>query len=126
MAIREVETGYQEMLAKYHAMRAASEEVDYIEQRWRRLASEDRSGNLYLEDLLRAQERLTAEEFAFLQAETTYALSLINLKRADGTLLEAEGIEVGRGHQNGLPITVFDRIDTSGLLEDSEIWEPME
>ncbi len=111
VAIREVETGYQDLLAKYHAMRAASEEVDYIEQRWRRLAGEERSVNLYLEDLLRAQERLTAAEFAFLQAETTYGLSLINLKRANGTLLQAEGIEAGRGCENGLPTTILDKTE---------------
>lgn len=109
VAIREVETGYQEMIANYHAMRAASEEVDYIEQRWRHLAGEERSVNLHLQDLLRAQERLTTAEFAFLQAETTYGLSLVNLKRANGTLLQAEGVEVGRGCENGLPKTYLDK-----------------
>jgi outer membrane protein TolC len=109
VAIREVETGYQEMIANYHAMRAASEEVDYIEQRWRHLGAAERSVNLYLEDLLRAQERLAASEFAFLKAETTYGLSLINLKRANGTLLQAEGVEMGRGCENGLPKIYLDK-----------------
>ncbi len=113
VAIREVETGYQDMLAKYQSMRAAGEEVDYIEGRWRRLGGEERSVNLYLEDLLRAQERLAATEFAFLEAETTYGLSLINLKRADGTLLEAEHVEVGRGCENCLPTTILDKTDTT-------------
>ncbi len=109
VAIREVETGYQELIANYHAMRAASEQVDYIEQRWRHLAGEERSVNLHLEDLLRAQDRLATAEFEFLQAETTYSLSLINLKRANGTLLEAEGVEIGRGCENGLPTTILDK-----------------
>lgn len=109
VAIREVETGYQELIAKYHAMRAASEEVDYIEQRWRHLAGEERSVNLYLEDLLRAQERQTQAESEFLRAETTYGLSQINLKRANGTLLESEGVEVGRGYENGLPKMHLDK-----------------
>lgn len=128
VAIREVETGYQDVLAKYHAMRAASEQVDYIEQRWRHLAGEERSVNLYLEDLLRAQERLTATEFSFLQAETTYALSLINVKRANGTLLQYEGVEVGRGYESGLPTTILDKAETFPTtierFEEGESIEP--
>ncbi|MEZ6103731.1 MAG: TolC family protein [Pirellulaceae bacterium] len=90
VAVREVETAYLEMLARHRAMKAADSEVEYIQRRWRLMPGEDRSAALILEDLLAAQERLAAEEAAFLEAQVNYSLAQSELKRATGTLLQLD------------------------------------
>jgi hypothetical protein len=65
--------------------------------------------NLYLEDVLAAQDRLAAAEFGFLQAQTTYNLSLMNLKRAMGTLLQDERIETNVACLDCLPTTMIEK-----------------
>jgi hypothetical protein len=42
-----------------------------------------------LEDLLDGYERLADEESAFVQSQTAYALSIIQLRRATGTLMRS-------------------------------------
>jgi hypothetical protein len=103
IAVREVQASYRAMLAKRTATEAAASEVDYIERRWRLLPGEDRTASLVLEDLLGAQERLTAEEFDFLSAQVTYNLALTSLKKATGTLLQVENVSVARRDDRGIP-----------------------
>jgi len=103
VAVREVGTSYRESSAKYQSMLAAAKQLEFIEQRWKHLPGEERTVGLYLEDLLNAQERLAAAEFGFLKAQTTYSLSLMNLKRAMGTLLQEEQIVHGRNCECCLP-----------------------
>jgi outer membrane protein TolC len=109
VAVREVVTTYRETQARYQSMVAAGQQLEYIEQRWRHLPGEDRDVNLYLEDVLAAQERLAAAEYGFLQAETTYNLSLMNLKRATGTLLQDEQITFRDACVDCLPTTVLEK-----------------
>ena len=88
VAVREVHTAYRELRAKHQAQLAAQREADTLEIRWRSLANPDSTGSLLLESLLRAQERVTANEYEFAKAQLTYNLALINLRHANGTLLE--------------------------------------
>jgi len=115
MAVREVDTAYREMLAKKRSMQAAGQRLDYIEERWQHLPGEERSGGLYLEDLLVAQEQLAAAEYGYLMASTTYSLALMNLKRATGTLLQDERISRAVIEVDGLP---------SGILNKDPLPEP--
>jgi hypothetical protein len=64
-----------------------------MQQRWRLLPGEDRTVNLYLDNLLAAQVRLALAEYGYLKSSTTYNLSLVNLKKAQGTLLQDEGVD---------------------------------
>ena len=89
IATREVETSYREMLGKYQAMVAAENEVAYLQDRFNILPMIEDSTMLLLEDLLSGYERLADEESAFVQAQTGYALSLIQLRRATGTLMRS-------------------------------------
>ena len=89
IATREVDTSYREMLGKYQAMIAAQNEVAYLQDRFNTLPMIEDSTMLLLEDLLAGYERLADEESAFVQAQTGYALSLIQLRRATGTLLRS-------------------------------------
>lgn len=91
-AVREVETSYRELGARYVSMVSAREYVDLISNRWRELPGDGFSANSMLEDLLDAQDRLLLEEVGFARAQVDYALSTTRLKRATGTLLQIETI----------------------------------
>ncbi len=86
IAVREVETTHQEMTGRYHAMQAAANETEYLIDRWQTLPGIDDSVTLLLEDLLDSQERLADEEAAFSQAQFDYAVAIVDLKQAMGTL----------------------------------------
>lgn len=88
LAVREVKTSYQEMIRRHQAMKAAETEAGYLHERWRLLAGSERTTTLLMEDLLDAQERQAEEEEDFVTAQVRYALSLAELKRAMGTLLQ--------------------------------------
>jgi outer membrane protein len=107
-AVREVETSYSEMQVKYRAMEAGHAEVQYITERYRALPGDESSAVLFLDNLLLAQDRLAEAEFGFATAEVTYNLALINLKRAQGTLLQSERVEQIRMYDNQLPALILD------------------
>ncbi len=89
IASREVDTAYREMLGKFQAMLAAQNEVSYLQDRFEVLPLVEESSMLLLEDLLDGYERLADEESAFVLAQTNYALAIIQLRRATGTLLRS-------------------------------------
>lgn len=89
IANREVDTAYREMLGKYQAMIAAQNEVAYLQDRFNILPRIEDSSMLLLEDLLNGYERLADEESAFVQTQTNYALSIIQLRRSMGTLMRS-------------------------------------
>ncbi len=87
VAVRETKTAYSEMVAKTEAIRAASNEVAYLQQRWEILPDPNESAVLLIENLLDAQQRLADEELAVVTAQVSYALSWIQLRKATGVLL---------------------------------------
>ena len=87
VAVRETQTAYNEMLAKQAAVESASNEVEYLQQRWELLPDPNESAVLLIEDLLDAQQRLADEELAYVTAQVSYALSWIQLRKAMGVLL---------------------------------------
>lgn len=103
VAVREVTIGHKDMVAKRSAMQASDRRLKYLEKRWQHLPGEDLSASLALESLLSAQEQLAASEQSYLSAKVTYNLAISNLKRAKGTLLQDEAVQIGRTCDNGLP-----------------------
>lgn len=103
ITVRETHTAFREIEAKRQALRAAESEVDFLTQRWELMPGEDRSTSLLLEDLLAAQERLAQQEFEFLNAQIQYNISIVNLKKATGTLLQFEQVNVGKSEIQGIP-----------------------
>lgn len=89
IANRETDTAWRELLGKYQAMAAAQNEVSYLEDRFEVLPLAEESSMLLLEDLLDGYERLADEESAFAQAQANYALAIIQLRRATGTLMRS-------------------------------------
>ena len=109
IAVGETDTAYREMQGKYHAMIAAEEDVNYLQERWRSLPGEDRSASLILEDLFDAQERLAIEQINFTQAQIGYTMALVELKRATGTLLQYETITYRRACKEGAPELILEK-----------------
>jgi hypothetical protein len=103
VAVREVITSFREMHARFKAMEAAARDVAYIERRWKLLPGSDEGAVLLLEDLLNSQERLVDEEYAFLRAQVDYSLSMIEWRRAIGTLLQYEELAPMRTTEGCLP-----------------------
>lgn len=103
VAAREVRSAEREYRARYHSMQAAAKRLENIEKRWEMLPGEDRSIGLYLEDVLRAQDQLTESEFGFTEAEVNYNLTLMELKRVTGTLLQQEQVQQVMAWSGDLP-----------------------
>lgn len=115
VAVREVETAYNELHTKFEAMRAAEADVGYLQRRWEMLPNDDQSASFLLEDLLDAQDRLSAEEVGFAEAESQYALSFIYLSRATGTLLRDGQIDLIHGSDGCLPVVLFEQSKIEGI-----------
>ncbi len=111
VAVREVQTSYDEMRSKHQAMMALETEMEYLTQRWQLLPGDDRSASFLLGDLLDVQERVAREEFEFARAQINYTLALAELKRATGTLLQFERITPLEIEEDRLPRRVFDKPD---------------
>ena len=109
VSVREVETALAEMLSQFRAMDASTAELQYLEQRFERLAGEDGNASLMLDNLLLAQQRLATNEFNFLTAQVTYNLALWNVKKATGELLQTEQVSWNRACVNGLPTLIVDK-----------------
>ena len=101
IAVRELRTSYLEISARSLALAAAEAEAETIEQRWNRMVDGNGSAGLNLESLLRAQERVTQTERDYLTSILTYNLAMVNLKRANGTLLNSENVTVDVGNEDG-------------------------
>lgn len=106
VAVREVETSQLELGAKAEAVAAREDQLTYLETRWEKLPREDLAASFMLENILNAQDRLLEAEFEYLQSNVTYNLSLMNLKRATGLLLQHELVDLRRACQCGLPTQI--------------------
>jgi outer membrane protein TolC len=109
LAVRQQETAYQEMTARFQAMIAAETEASYLLERWRHVPGNDQTISFLLEDLLDAQERVASEEASFVNAQVDYVLAVVNLKKAAGILLNCDsqagpgslGSHLGNEHHFG-------------------------
>lgn len=100
IAVRELITSYREIQATSRALSAAEAEAKTIELRWSRFIDGNANSSLNLESLLRAQERVTEAEREYVNTLLIYNLAIVNLKRANGTLLDCENIVVNRRCDN--------------------------
>lgn len=123
VAVRELETSLTELTTKRIAMDARAKQLTAMTRRYEALPDEGTDAALTLENLLVAQDQLTAAEFDYLSSQLTYNLSLINLKRVTGLLLQSEGITSSRLCVNGLPTNVLTKTHEGRLIEDEVIAE---
>ena len=108
VAVREVTTSFREMQANYQAVLGEEAEVSYLYDRWTLLPGEARSASIILEELLDAQERLSAAELAFTNSQLNFNVSQMAYQRALGTLLETEQISFTRFCDGDIPEIYLD------------------
>lgn len=112
IAVREMVTSYAEVKARRVALKAAEAEAATIEARWRNLIDGSGNSSLNLESLLDAQERVTLAEGEYVTSLLTLNLASINLRKANGTLLQSENVVInkacnGDGCQGPLQLEKF-------------------
>ncbi|TWU31968.1 TolC family protein [Novipirellula artificiosorum] len=122
VGVRELQTSMSELSTKQTAMRARSAQLDAMTARWEQLPGDQTDKTLTLENLLIAQSQLAGAEFEYLTAQLTYNLSLVNLKRVTGLLLQSEQVEISRICECGLPRNLLSKqssyvIDNGGMLD---------
>lgn len=112
IAARELQTSYHEMLSRYESLQASQEDLKTVEKRWDSTASGDnKSGVGYLQFLIETQDRLAQAEEDFSTACTIYNVAMVNLQRAQGTLLRYENLKITREEDaKGLPVLNLERI----------------
>lgn len=119
VAVREVETSFDEIDTKSAALQATNAKTEYILRRWQLMPGEGRTGSAVLEDLLAAQSQLARSESEYLSSVVTYNLALMNLKRATGMLLQHEQVSVGRAQQDCLPTQIVTKPFLTQLISSS-------
>jgi outer membrane protein TolC len=105
---REVEVGWRDMVGKSEAARAAREEVQHLVAR-KDLEAMRAPASPFILDLMEAQDRQIEAERALAQAVATYQVAVLNLQRAQGTLLEFTSIAPVRSVENGLPVIKLEK-----------------
>ncbi len=105
IAAREMGAAYREMNSRYESLQAANEDLRVLSKRWESHAGADGKGAInYLQLLLEAQDRLAVAEQEFARAAVIYNVAMLNLQRAQGTLLKYENIAMVEGEDaDGLP-----------------------
>ncbi len=89
VAGREIERLNKENKNNFLAMNKASQELTLIRQRQQLNLDDNKTGSLYIEDLLGSQARLTAAENRLVISQTEQAVALVDLKRATGELFRS-------------------------------------
>lgn len=89
IAARNVAAAYQTAEARRLSVQAVNAEMEYLEERWKRLRGDANLGQLQLDDLLNAQVRLFEEEKALATAQAAYGATLLELQKAVGGLVGA-------------------------------------
>jgi outer membrane protein len=121
-AVRDVKTSYREMQSRYQTVLAAQEDLRVLQERWEVETGGGRPGSAYLELLLDSQERLASAEEELLRNSVAYNVALVNLERAQGTLLQYEEIEAQRVEpEEGVPYQELRRVPRPvfGVPEDT-------
>ena len=112
VSAREVSTAYRETQAKFSAVKAFTEDIDSLQARRAVQTASPAPGvdessvtASYLDTLLDSQDRRSIAEEEFIRAAANYQISIVNLERAKGKLLNYSAVEVVRTKdENGLPL----------------------
>ena len=128
VGVRELQTSMTELTTKQSAMRARAAQLDAMTSRWEQLPGDQTDKVLMLENLLLEQNQLANAEFDYLTSQLTYNLSLVNLKRVTGVLLQSEQVDIAKICECGLPRNILikesdDAFAKSGMIE-SAVMQP--
>lgn len=112
VSAREVSTAYRETQAKFSAVKAFTEDIESLQARRAVQTASPAPGvddssvtAQYLDTLLDSQDRRSNAEEEFIRAAANYQISIVNLERAKGKLLNYSSIDVVRTKdENNLPL----------------------
>ncbi|KPK80690.1 MAG: hypothetical protein AMJ81_11575 [Phycisphaerae bacterium SM23_33] len=106
ISARELQTGYREMQSRYGSLLAAQKDLEVLEKRWESHAGAEAKGAIgYLQLLIDAQDRLAQAEEDFTRSAAAYNVAMVNLQRAQGTLLKYDDLTIAeKEDQDGLPV----------------------
>lgn len=122
IALRRVTSAQETLAAALQAIKAARTDLEQNLRRWESFAliegdlADGQSPTTILDQLLDSQERLSATELVYAQAELELKISEVALQRSMGTLLIQQDVsfdkayhcdipelEIGKGGQHGVP-----------------------
>lgn len=107
MAVRQLNTLSAQLQTKTDVLIAVTRQESMVRQRWLTMGSDGRYAALVLEDVLEQQEARTAAEIEYVSVHVAYLLALVELQRAMGTLLQAEGIDLHGDGDNSAAAAIF-------------------
>lgn len=86
-AIRNVQAAEQSAISRKQSLSAVQEEVAYLYDRWSVLGTDPNLGQVQLNELLLAQDRLLQEEQQLLQSLVQYNMAILEVQRATGVIV---------------------------------------
>ena len=94
---REVQTAHRDLVARRQSLADAREDYRLLSTRFEQGLGDrgDATGVSFLEFLLDAQERVSVAEREYAESVATYNVSLVNLERAQGSLLRYSDVGAG-------------------------------
>ncbi|MHC4716791.1 MAG: TolC family protein, partial [Planctomycetota bacterium] len=95
ISAREVNTSFREMLTRHQALQAAEEDLRVLRERWAN-AGGTKGAVQYLRLLLDCQQRLAKAQEDFAASSVEYNVAMVNLQRAQGTLLGYQDLQINR------------------------------
>ncbi len=121
VGVNELKTSLQELSTKSQALDAHRRQLETLEARWMQLPPRQTGAALALQDVLETQSQVALAEHEFLTAQLTYNLSLVNLKKVTGTLLQAKSIDLRSYCDGGLPRQFYEK----SAVESEILAEPI-
>ena len=109
VSLRRVNSGIETIAAAEEAIRAARADLEQNYRRWESFAlvegdlADGQTPTTMLDQLLDSQERLTAAELIYAQAELELNTAEIGLQRSMGTLLMHQNVTYGKACDQGTP-----------------------
>ncbi|MEZ6117617.1 MAG: TolC family protein [Pirellulaceae bacterium] len=86
-AIRDISAASTNVSSRYESLAAANQELDYLQDRWKMLGDDPNLGQVQLNDLFQAQDRVLQEEQGLLLATIDFHLAILDLQRSTGAFI---------------------------------------
>ena len=124
VAMRRVNSAAETLRATDEAIRAARADLAQFENRWDSFAfvegdlADGQSPTTILDQLLDSQERLAFAEKAYVESEVELKIAEVALRRAMGTLLQTEGVNINRTIRGDEPNVELSQNQSQDIMVD--------
>ncbi len=122
VAYRRVQSALETLKAAYTSIEAAAADLNQQQTRWETFAliegdvGDGQSPTTILDQLLDAQERLTAAELIYSQTLLDLQVAVVALNRASGTLLMHENVSYHKTQEGWIPNLQLERFTTPSYV----------